>query len=254
MPRLRPRLMALVIACALFLIAYVAWTVADEPLVYLKGGPQGRSEPLWVVAGGVLIACPLVVGLAIILAAPVVAVGRARRQRSWAAAGNVVAAAIVVIGPAAGIAGHLRSPDTHAPLYLLALALGVLVGIAVLANAAARAQSDRRTATLMVVPAAILSLVLLVAFAASVAYAVNLASNGVPLTADQPPGFQAYPIDALPTGYAYLLPALIVSMVVSLAALSSAAFATVGVVRIRDTQTKEAPAGSIIIDLDITRS
>jgi hypothetical protein len=71
----------------------------------------------------------------------------------------MVAAAIVVMGPAAGIAGDLDSPAAHPRLYLLALALSVLVGIAILANAAARAQPDRRIARLTVVPAAILSTV-----------------------------------------------------------------------------------------------
>jgi hypothetical protein len=119
-------------------------------------------------------------------------------------------------------------------------------------NAAARAQSDRRTARLVVVPAALLSIVTLAMFVALVAYATDLVINGVPLI-DPTLGVHVYPIDALPSGHAGWLPALIFSMVASLAALASAAYATVGA--IRGTQTKAAASDAdVVIELDIATS
>jgi hypothetical protein len=241
MPRLRPRLIALVIAFPLVLLAFLGWLIADDPVTFLNTGAAdaghpaaGGSVPLWQLADYVVRACVPVVLLELILGALVVAVLRARRRRSWAGAGNVVAAAIVGIGPAPFFAGVVGNPDYPAPghtqLYLLALLLGVLVGIAVLANAAARAQSDRRTARLMVVPAATLSIVLLATFVALVTYAVGLVIDGVPLIADT--GLvQVYPVDALPSGYAGWLPTLIASVVASLVALSGAVYAMAGAIR-----------------------
>jgi hypothetical protein len=101
------------------------------------------------------------------------------------------------------------------------------------------------------VPAAMLSIVLLAAFVAVVVYTADLVVNGVPL-ADPTFGVRIYPIDALPSGYAAWLSALIVSMVASLAALSSAIYGTVGA--IRGVQIKTAPAVNIVIDLDIASS
>jgi hypothetical protein len=255
MPRLRRRLIALVTALPLFLIASVGWSIVDDPVVNLKDCNVGNYTPLWWGAGLVIRACLPIVVLAIIPGAMVVARLRARRQRTWAAAGNGVAAAIVAIGAAVFFSAIARRPDSAPPipqLDLLALGLSLLVGIAILANAAARAQPDRRTARLVVVPAAVLSIVLLATFVALVAYATDLAIHGVPLTGPTLCA-QVYPINALPTGYAYWLPALIVSVVASLAAFSCATYATVGAVR-GGTQTKAEPDVGTLIELDIAQS
>jgi hypothetical protein len=136
-PGLRRRQVALVISCPLFVIAYLGWSMADEPLVYLRYRAAGTSEPLWVDADMVITACLPIVAVGLIAGALVVALLGARHQRTWAAAGNVVASAIVVIGPAAAVAGRVDSAPAHPELDLLALAFGVLVGIVVLAIAAA---------------------------------------------------------------------------------------------------------------------
>jgi len=248
---LHARLIALVITFPLLLIAFVGWFIADEPLVDLRNWGAGNTMPMWEVADTILSACLPIVVLSLVLAALVVALRRARRQRTLAAAGNVVAAAIVVIGPAVAFSGHASHPDSPAAPYLLALVLGLLVGITILANAAAGVQSDRRTARLMVVPTATLNVVSLTIFVALVAYASDLVINGVPLI-DPTLGAHVYPIDALPAGYARWLPALIVSVVASLAAFSGAAYAMVGI--IRGPQSKAAPAVDVVIELDITSS
>jgi hypothetical protein len=258
MPRLRPRLIALVTALPLFLIAAVGWSTVDDPLVNLKDCNVGNYTPLWWDADLVIRACLPVVVLAIIPAALVVARIRARRRRTWAGAGNGGAAAIVVIGAAVFFSALARRTHSAPPipqLDLLALTLSVLVGIAILANAAARAQQDRRTARLVVAPAAALSVVLLATFVALVAYATDLAINGVPLTGPTTCA-QVYPINALPDGYAYRLPALIVSVMASLAAFSCATYATVGAVRGAtrtsaepDVDTNAEPDGDILIEL-----
>jgi hypothetical protein len=260
MPRLRPRLIAGVIALPLFLFSYVTWSVADDPVVNLKDWGVGNYTPLWWGAGLVIRACLPIVVLAIIPAALVVARLRARRQRTWAAAGNGVAAAIVVIGAAVFFSAIAGRPDSAPPIPqidLVALALSVLAGLAVLANAAARAQPDRRTARLVIVPATLLSIVLLATFIALVAYASDLAVHGVPLMADL--GVRVYPIDALPTRAADLLPALIVSVVASLAALFSSAYALAGAIRVAQTKaepdvTRAEPDADILIELDIAQS
>jgi hypothetical protein len=254
-PRLRRRLVALVTALPLFLIASVGWSIVDDPVENLKDWGVANFSPLWWGAGLVLRACIPIVLLAIIPAALVVARLRARRQRTWAAAATGVAAAIVVMGAAVFFSGIARRPEEAPPipqLDLLALALSVLVGIAILTNAAARAQPDRRAARLVVVPAAVLSIVLLAIFVALVAYATDLAIHGVPLIGPNLLA-QIYPIDALPPGYGYWLPALIVSVVASLAAFSCATYATVGAVR-GGTQTKAEPDIDTLIELDIAQS
>jgi hypothetical protein len=128
MPRLRPRVIALVIVFPLLLIAFVGWLRVDDPLVQLQdwgfANRFGNKVPVWQVADRVISACLVIVALALVLGAVVVALRRARRERSWAAAGNVVAAAIVLISPAAVFFGRQASPDSQAP-YLLALALGL---------------------------------------------------------------------------------------------------------------------------------
>jgi hypothetical protein len=235
----------------------------NDPVVNLKDCNVGDYTPLWWGADLVIHTCLPIVVLAIIPAALVVARIRARRQRTWAAAGNGVAAAIIVIGAAvffSAIARRTHSAPPIPQIDLLALTLSVLVGIAVLANAAARAQPDRRTARLVVVPAALLSIVLLATFVALVAYATDLAINGVPLTGPTTCA-QVYPINALPAGYAYWLPALIVSVMASLTAFSCATYATVGAVHGAtqtnaepDGDTKAEPDGDILIELDIAQS
>jgi hypothetical protein len=235
--------------------------MADDAVVNLKDWGVANFAPLWWGAGLVIRACLPIVVLAIIPAALVVARLRARRQRTWAAASNGVAAAIVVVGAAvffSAIAGRADSAPHISQIDLLALALSVLVGIAVLANAAARAHPDRRTARLVVVPAAVLSIVLLATFVALVAYATDLAIHGVPLIGPTLTA-QIYPINALPAGYAYLLPALIVSVVASLAALSSSAYALAGAIRGAQTKaepdvTTAEPGVDIVIELDVSAS
>jgi hypothetical protein len=58
----------------------------------------------------------------------------------------------------------------------------------------------------------------------------------------------AYPIEALPSGYAYWLPTLTVSVVASLAALTAATYATAG--SIRGTQTEATSDIDTLMDLD----
>jgi hypothetical protein len=248
------RLIALVTALPLFLVASVGWSIVDDPVVNPKDCNVANYTPLWWGAGLVIRACVPIVVLAIIPGALVVARLRARRLRTWAAAGNGVAAAIVVIGAAVFFSAIASRPDSAPPIQrldLLALALSVLVGIAILANAAARAQLDHRTARLVVVPAAVLSIVLLATFVALVAYATDLAIHGVPLTGPTL-CVQVYPVNALPSGYSGWLSELVVSVVASLAALSSAVYGTVGA--IRGSQLKAAPAVDLLIDLDIGTS
>jgi hypothetical protein len=254
MRSLRLRLIALVVAVPLFLIAFVGWLLVDDRVMRLETPTAGGSMPWWQVAETAMNACLPVVVIGLILAALVVAVRRARRRRTWAAADNVAAAAIAVIGPATFFSAFAGGPDSrpaHPAFYLLALLVGVLVGIAILANAAARAQADRRAAGPVAVPAAMLSIVLLAALVAVVVYTAYLVVHGVPL-ADPTFGVRIYPIDALPSGYAGWLSALIVSMVASLAALSTAIYGTVGA--IRGVQLKTTPAVNIVIDLDIASS
>jgi hypothetical protein len=254
MRNLRLRLIALVTALPLFLIASVGWSIVDDPVVNLRDWGVRNYTSLWWGAGLVIRACLPIVAVAIIVGALVVARLRARRQRTWVAAGNGIAAAIIVIGAAMFFSAVARRPDSAPPIPqidLLALVLSVLVGIAVLANGAARAQPDRRTARLVVLPAAMLNIVLLTAFVALVVYTIDLIIDGVPLS-DPILGARVYPIDALPTGYAGWIPALIGSVAASLAALSCAAYGVVGA--IRGAQGDTAPAVDTVIDLDIAAS
>jgi hypothetical protein len=248
MLRWRRRLISLVVAFPLFLIAFVLWLIADEPLVSMDPVVTGKSMPLWWGAGLVIRACLPAVVLGLILGALVVAVLRSRRRRTWASAGDLVAAAVVVIGPAFGITGLRDAPSAHPGLDQLALVLGLLAAIAILANAAAREPADRRTARLIVLPAAMLCIVLLAVSVALVVYAIDLVVNGVPMF-DPTLGLHVYPVDALPAGYAGWLPALIVSVAASLAALAVAAYGMVG--PIRGARLKAMPAVDIVIDLDI---
>jgi hypothetical protein len=170
-----------------------------------------------------------------------------------AKAGNRIAAAIVVIGAVAAFYRHESSPDSPAGPYLLALVIGLLVGIAILTNAAARANSDRRTARLVVVPTALVGALAFTMFAALVAYGTDLIIHGVPLL-DPSLGAHAYPIDALPPGDAGFIPMLIVSIAASLAALTCAAYALVGIIR----GARVLPVGDRVhdnvIELDIASS
>jgi hypothetical protein len=100
----------------------------------------------------------------------------------------------------------------------------------------------------VVVPTAGLSILSLATFAALAAYATDLLINGVPLIGPDHVA-HVYPINAMPAGHTDWLPALIISIVTSLAALSSAAYALVGV--IRGVRTKAAPAVDMVIELDV---
>jgi hypothetical protein len=68
----------------------------------------------------------------------------------------------------------------------------------------------------MVVPTAILTIASLATFVALIAYATDLVIDGVPLV-EPTLGARVYPIDALPSRYTDWLPALILSIVASLA-------------------------------------
>ncbi len=251
MPRLRPRLVAVVMVFPLLMVAFVAWSIADDPTVEPRYLGFGNTVPVWQLAGITLLACLPVLVLAIVVGAVVVAARHAHHQRPLAAAGNRVAAAIVVLGAAAAFYRHESQPDSPAAPYLLALVIGLLVGIAILANAAARAKSDRRTARLVVVPTALVGALALAMFAALVAYTSDLAIHGVPLL-DPTLGAHIYPINTLPPGEAGFVPTLIVSIAASLAALVCAAYALVGV--IRGAKAQAAPDVDNVIELDIVPS
>jgi hypothetical protein len=194
-----------------------------------------------------------VLALAIVVGAVVVVARRARRQRPLAAAGNRIAAAIVVIGAVAAYFGLERQSDSSGAPYLLALVIGLLVGIAILANAAARAKSDRRTARLVVVPTALAGALAFTMFAALVAYATDLVIHGVPLL-NPTLGAHVYPIDALPPGDAGFVPELIISMAASLAALTCAAYALVGIIQGARFLPVGDRARDNVIELDIASS
>ena len=230
MSHLRSRLIALVITFPLLMIAFVAWSIADDPTVEPQYMGAGNTVPVWQLAGLTITACLPLLALAIVVGAVVAAALQARRQRPLAAAGNRIAAAIVAICAVAALYRHESQPDSPAAPYLLALVIGLLVGIAILANAAARAKPDRRTARLVVVPTALVGALALTMFAALIAYATDLVIHGVPLL-DPTLGAHVYPIDALPPGDTGLVPELIVSMAASLAALTCAAYALVGIIR-----------------------
>jgi hypothetical protein len=253
MSHLRSRLIALVITFPLLMIAFVAWNVADDPTVEPQYWGAGNTVPVWQLAGMTIRACLPLLALAIVVGAVVVAARQAHRQRPLAAAANRIAAAIVVIGAVAAFYRHASQPDSPAAPYLLALVIGLLVGIAILANAAARAKSDRRTARLVVVPTALVGALAFTMFAALVAYSTDLAIDGVPLL-DPNLGAHVYPIDALPPGDAGLVPELIVSMAATLAALTCAAYALVGIIR----GARFLPVGDgvrdNVIELDIASS
>jgi hypothetical protein len=231
MSHLRSRLIAVVITFPLLMIALVAWSIADDPTVEPQyWGAGNNTVPVWQLAGLTIRACLPLLALAIVVGAVVVAAWQAHRQRPLAAAANRIAAATVVIGAVAAVYRHASQPDSPAAPYLLALVIGLLVGVAILANAAARAKSDRRTARLVVVPTTLVAALAFTMFAALVAYATDLIIHGVPLL-DPALGAHVYPIDALPPGDTGLVPELIVSMAASLAALTCAAYALTGIIR-----------------------
>jgi hypothetical protein len=250
MPRLRPRLVALVAAFPLFLIAFASWFSADEPVdSHAISASIAGHLPLWRIAESVMSVCLQIMAAALILGATAVAAVRVRSPHRRRAIGYGAAALFAFGGPAvflAGLATHPNTPPAHPELYLLALVLGLLVGIAVLAVAALRARTDRPTARVVAVPATLLSLVLLVTFTALVGYTADLSVHGVPLITVGTPGIEhtasvhIYPVDALPAEYRGLLPSLIVSLVASLAALTGAAYAALGA--IRGIRTTPSPA------------
>jgi hypothetical protein len=225
----------------MFLLAFGSWFVADEPMdSRLVVATTRDSLPVWRVAEMLMGVCLIAMAVALILGALVVAILRARGRKVWAALGHGVSA--LLIGGSAAVlvstmALHPDTPPANPALSLSVLVVGGLVGMIVLGNAAVRARSDRRTAQLVAIPAATVWVVLLTAVVALVGYAVDLVVHGVPVITDAMPGVgdpgsvHVYPIDALPTGHAVLLPALILSLVAGLAALAGATYATVGAVR-----------------------
>jgi hypothetical protein len=241
MPRLRPRLLALVTAFPLFLLAFGGWFIADEPtdsdmIIAATGG----TMPVWRVAETVMGLCLEIMVVALIVCALVVAILRARGGRRWRAIGHWVAAALIASGATVLVATaaiHSDTPPPHPELFLLVLVVGVLTGMFILGNAAARARSDRRTAQLVVVPAAFVSTVLLAAFVALVGYAADMAVHGIPLITDAIPGdgstgsVHVYPIDALPADHGDWLPSMVGALVVSLVAFAGATSAVVGAIR-----------------------
>ena len=258
MPHLRSRLIAVVITFPLLMIAFVIWNIADDPTVEPQYMGAGNTVPVWQLAGLTLLLCLPLLVLAIVVGAVVVAALQARRQRPLAAAANRIAAAIVVIAAVAALYRHASQPDSPDAPYELALVVGLLVGIAILANAAARAKSDRRTARLVVVPTALVGALAFTVFAALVAYATDLVIHGVPLL-DPTLGAHVYRIDALPPDDASLVPELIVSMAASLAALTCAAYALVGIIRGARSlpvalPVGDDPVGDNVIELDIASS
>jgi hypothetical protein len=251
---LRSRLIALVIVFPLLMIAFVAWSIADDPTVEPQYMGAGNAVYVWQDAGLTIRACLPLLALAIVAGAVVVAARQARRQRPLAAAANRIAAAIVVIGAVAAFYRHESQPDSPAAPYLLALVIGLLVGIAILANAAARAKPDRRTARLVVVPTALVGALALTMFAALIAYATDLVIHGVPLL-DPTLGAHVYPIDALPRGDAGFVPELTVSMAASLAALTCATYTLIGIIRGARLHPVDADrVRDNVIELDIASS
>jgi hypothetical protein len=238
MPRLRPRLVALVTAFPLFLAATVGWGIADDPVASLPPAIAGERMPLWPAAGVVIIMCSAIVVPTLILGGLVVALLRARGSGPWGAAGHLVAAGVAVIGLGAYLVmvlGHRHSLPVHTLMpYIQALDLGVVVAIATLANTAARARSDPRTARIVVIPAAMFAVVLLVNVVAMVWFTAGFVVNGVPVVPRLPPAtgmVYTYRIYDLPAAQSGWLIALIITLVASLGAFICAAYAVVGAVR-----------------------
>jgi hypothetical protein len=239
MPRLRPRLVALVAAFPLFLVAFAGWFTADEP-VDSHAIVASAGLPAWRVAEEVMSVCVQAMAIALILGAAVVAIQRARSRKPMRAIGYGLAGLVILGGPAvflAAFASHPNTPPAHPEFYLLALVVGALVAIGVLAVGALRARSDRRTAALVAGPATVLAIVLSATFAALVGYAADMFVHGVPLITAGTPGVEhtasvhVYPVDALPAEYHGWLSSLIVALLASLAALAAAAYAVLGMMR-----------------------
>src|SRR5215470_2315578 len=55
--RLRSRLIALVIAFPLLMIAFVTWSIADDPTVEPQYFGAGNTVPVWQLAGLTITAC-----------------------------------------------------------------------------------------------------------------------------------------------------------------------------------------------------
>jgi hypothetical protein len=147
----------------------------------------------------------------------------------------LIAGGVVVV--VSTMALHLDAPPANPALFLLLLVAGMLAGLVVLGNAAARAASERRTAKLVVIPAAIVWAVLLAASLTLIGYAVDLVMHGVPLRTDAIPGngdtasVHVYSIDALPAGHAAMVPALVGALAACFAACIGAMYATLGAIR-----------------------
>jgi hypothetical protein len=239
MPRLRPRLVALVTAFPLFLIAFAGWIVAADPLNRLTPAIAGERMPLWSLSAVVINMCSTIVVPALILGALVVALLRARGSGPWTAAGHLVAAAVAVIGLIAYIViltGQRHPLPIQTKIHFFqALELGIVVAITILTNAAARARSEPRTARIVVIPAVMFAVVLLVTFVAMAWFAAGFVVNGVPVWPDVAPGtghiVYTYRIEDLPAAQSGWLTALIISLVASLGAFVGAVYAVVGALR-----------------------
>jgi hypothetical protein len=246
MPRLRPRLVALVAVFPLFLVAFLGWFSADEP-VDSSAIVDSVGLPLWRVAEKVMSVCLEVMAVGLILSAAVIAVRRVSGRRTPQAVRYGIAGLLVVGGPAVlltALVTHPHTPPAHPELYLLAFAVGLLVAIGVLAVGALRAQADRRTARVVAAPATVLAVVLAATFTALIGYAADLLVHGIPVVVATPGGehtasVQVYPVNALPEEYHGWLPSLIVALLASLAALAAATYAAHGAIRGLRTPQKQ---------------
>ena len=234
MPRVRPCLIALLAAFGLFLLAFAAWFAADEPLdSEAITAAAGDRTPTWLVAQDVLGVCVVVVIGLLVLTGAVIAAERARATRFVARAAYGVAGLLTIGGPAVFLVAwltHQHTPPAHPAAYLLALGVGPLAALGVLAATAVTAPQSRWLARAATLPATALTLVLLAVFAAIVAFAVDLTAHGVPIIGPDL-SVTTYPITALPAGLADWLVTLAGSLLSSLAALAAAGYASLAVVR-----------------------
>jgi hypothetical protein len=231
MPRLRPRLIALVLAFPLFLVAYLTWFTSDEPLDsdMVTTSLDGHT-PVWRMAEHVLGASLLIVLAVLVLTATTVAVLRSRGGSRLRRAGYGFAAVVAGGGPVVflyGVLTHPHGAPPHPERYLVALVAGLLVGIGVLIAAAFAARPERRVAVLAAVPAVLLSLVLLAVSVSIAGYAVDLFAHGVPVIVD---GVEVdpYRVTAMPAQYHTWPTVTVIALVASLAALASAGYAAIG--------------------------
>jgi hypothetical protein len=239
MPRLRLRLVVLAAVFPLYAVAFASWFSVDEPVDSdLIKAAAGDRVPIYRVAEAIVGLGLIAVAITLIVTAAFAATLRAREAlaardgSTGAAIGYLLAAVLAVGGPAVFLLAwvtHPRQAPTHPQWYILALFLGVAVGLGVLITRAAGAPLNRRVAVVAAVPATVMSVIMLATSAALTAYMADMVAHGVPVITYGV--VETYPVGAMPADHSGWLITLVVALVASLAAMVGAGYAAVGTVR-----------------------